>query len=84
MREPLDNSGAQIGRDCDVDTDILIELGAVDVDVDFASAERVGLEVAGDTIVEPHPERDEQVRLLNCGVHPRLAVHAHHAEIERM
>ena len=84
MRQPFDNGAAQIGRDRDVDTDILIELGTVDVDVDLASAERVGLEVAGDAVVEPHPERDEQVRLLNRRVHPRLAVHAHHAEIERV
>ena len=45
---------------------------------------RVGRQVAGDAIVEPHAKRDQQVGLLNRGVDPGLAVHAHHPEVERM
>ena len=37
-----------------------------------------------DTVVEPHAERDEEVGFLDRGVDPRLAVHAHHAEIQRV
>ena len=68
----------------DVDADVLVQLGAIDVDVNLLRVARVGLEVAGDAVVEPHAERDQQVGLLNRVVDPRLAVHAHHAEVERM
>jgi hypothetical protein len=40
----------------------------------------VGLQIAGDPVVEAHAERDEQVGLLNRGIDPGFAVHAHHAE----
>ena len=50
----------------------------------FFALRRVGLEVAGDAIVEAHAERDQQVGFLNGRVDPRFAVHAHHAEVERM
>ena len=50
----------------------------------FFALRRVGLEVAGDAIVEAHAERDQQVGFLDRRVDPGLAVHAHHAEIERM
>ena len=73
---------AQVADDADVDLDVLADLGRVDVDVDLAGVRRVGLEVAGDAIVEAHAERQQQVGFLNRGVDPGLAVHAHHAEIE--
>ena len=76
--------GAQIAGDRHVHADVLVQLGAIDVDVNLARAERVGLEVAGDAIVEPHAQREEQVGLLDRGVHPRLAVHPHHAHIQRV
>jgi hypothetical protein len=50
----------------------------------FLALRRVGFEVAGDPIVEAHAERDQEVGFLNRRVHPGLAVHAHHAEIQRM
>ena len=69
----------------DVDADVLVELGADRCRRESSSrVRRVGLEVAGDAIVEAHAERDQQVGFLNRRVHPRLAVHAHHAEVERM
>ena len=50
----------------------------------FLALRRVGLEVAGDAVVEAHAERDQQVGFLDRRVDPGLAVHAHHAEVERM
>ena len=75
---------ADVAGDGRVDLHVLVELGRIDVDVDLLRVRRVGLEVAGDAIVEPHAERDQQVGFLNRGVHPGLAVHAHHAEVQRM
>ena len=45
---------------------------------------RVVDEVAGDAIVEAHAEGEQEVGVLDRVVDPRLAVHAHHAERERM
>ena len=39
---------------------------------------------AGDAIVEAHAAGDEQIGFLNGVVDPRLAVHAHHAHVERV
>ena len=50
----------------------------------FFALRRVGLQVAGDAIVEAHAEGQQQIGLLNRGVDPGLAVHAHHAEVQRM
>ncbi len=63
---------------------VLVDLGRVDVDVDLLGVERVGLEVAGDAVVEAHAEGEQQVGLLDRVVDPRLAVHAHHADVERV
>ena len=41
-------------------------------------------EVAGDAVVEAHAEGEEQVGLLDGVVDPGFAVHAHHAERERV
>ena len=73
-----------VADQADVDLDVLVDLGAVDLDVDLLRVERVGLDVAGHAVVEAHAERDEQVGFLDRGVDPGLAVHAHHAEVERM
>ena len=64
--------------------DDLADLGGVDVDVNLLGLPRVGPDVAGDAIVEAHAERDQEVGFLNRGIDPRFAVHAHHAEVERV
>ena len=56
----------------------------VELAVDLLRGGRVRRRVAGDAVVEPHAERDEQIRFLDGVVDPRLAVHAHHAEVQRM
>ena len=52
--------------------------------MDFLRALRVGFQIARDAIVESHAEGEQQVGLLNRRVDPRLAVHAHHAEAQRV
>ena len=41
-------------------------------------------EIAGHAIVEAHAEGENQIRALHGVVDPRLAVHPHHAEVQRM
>ena len=41
-------------------------------------------QLAGDAIVEAHAEGQQQVGFLDRFVDPVLAVHAHHAEVERV
>ena len=75
---------AQIRHDRGIGDDVLVDLRRIDVDVNLLRVDRVGLDVAGDAIVEPHAERDQQIGLLDRMVDPRLAVHAHHADVERV
>src|SRR5436189_268361 len=77
-------AGTQGPDERDMDTDVLVDLGRVDLDVDLFRVRRVRGELAGDAIVEAHAAGDEQVRLLDGDVHPGLAVHPHHPQIERM
>ena len=41
-------------------------------------------EVAGHPVVEPEADADDQVGLLDGAVDVHLAVHARHAEVQRM
>ena len=81
LRQQVLEHREHIADEADVDAHVLVDLGRVDVDVDLLRVERVGLEIAGDAIVEAHAEREQQVGFLNRRVHPRFAVHAHHAEV---
>ena len=44
----------------------------------------IGRGGSGDAIVEAHAAGDQQIGILNGVVDPGLAVHAHHAQIERV
>ena len=81
LRRDLGENLEEVTDQRDVHRDVLVDFGGIDVDVDLLRVERVGLEVAGDAVVETHAEGDEQVGLLDGLVDPRLAVHTHHAEI---
>ena len=74
----------QVADEGDVGADVLVDLGGIDLDVDLLRVGRVVGEVAGDAVVEAHAEGEQQVGLLDGVVDPGLAVHAHHAERERM
>ena len=75
---------AEVADEGDVDADVLVDLGGVDFDVDLLGVGRVAGEVAGDAVVEAHAEGEQEVGLLDGVVDPGLAVHAHHAERERV
>ena len=83
-RQQLLEHVAQIADERGVHRDVLVDLRRVDLDVNLLRVRRVGLEVAGDAIVEAHAERHQQVGFLDRVVDPGFAVHAHHAEVERM
>ncbi len=53
-------------------------------DVNLAGVAGVGAQVAGDAIVEAHADGDQQIGFLDGVIDPSFAVHAHHAEIERI
>ena len=74
----------RVAHDRDLDRHVLADLGGVDVRVDDPGVRRVRLDRAGDPVVEPHPDRDQQVRRLDRAVHVLPAVHAHVAVGERV
>src|SRR5712664_1839605 len=73
---------ARIADKSGVDLHVLVDFGAINLNVDLAGALGVRPEVAGDAVVEAHADCNEEVGFLNRIVHPGLAVHTHHAEIE--
>src|SRR6266581_3064537 len=75
---------ARIADERGIHFDVLIDFGAVDFDVNLAGLLRVGAQIAGDAVVEAHAHGDEEIGVLNGVVHPGLAVHAHHAEVQRI
>ncbi len=75
---------AQIADQRDIDLHVLVDLGGVDLDVNLLGLQRIGRKRAGDAIVEAHAAGNEQIGFLNGVVDPRLAVHAHHAQVERV
>ncbi len=52
--------------------------------MDFFGVRSVGLQVAGDAIVETHSQRQEQIGFLDGMVDPGFAVHAHHPQVQRV
>ena len=74
----------QVSRQGDVHPDVLVDLAGVDLRVDLLRVHRVGLQLAGDPVVEAHPQRDQEICFLDRRVHPGFTVHPHHAQAERM
>jgi hypothetical protein len=74
----------EVGDQRHVDRDVLAHLGRVDLDVDLLRELRVGREVAGHPVVEPHAEGEDQIGALDGLVDVGLAVHAHHPEAQRV
>ena len=62
----------------------LAQLGGVDVDVDDLGVGGEAVDLAGDPVVEAAAEGDEQVALLHRGDRRVVAVHARHAEAQRV
>ena len=73
-----------VAHDRDLDGHVLADLGRVDVDVNDPGVRRESRHVSGHTIVEAHPEGDQQVRRLDGAIGVFPAVHPHEAEAERI
>src|SRR5260370_8656235 len=71
----------RIADESGVNSDVFVDFGAVDLNVNLASALGIRAQVAGDAVVEAHADADEEVSFLNGVVHPGFAMHAHHAEV---
>ena len=83
-RQQLLQNLAQVAHERDVHFHVLVDLRRIDIDVNLLRVRRVGFQVTGHAVVEPHAEGQQQVGVLNRLVHPRLAVHAHHSEIQHV
>src|SRR5579864_2463608 len=83
-RQQLLEDFAGVADERGIDLDVLVDFRAIDLDVNFAGFFGVIAQVAGDTIVKAHADRDEQIRFLNGVIDPGFSVHAHHAEVERV
>src|SRR6266567_8194352 len=75
---------AGIADQCRVDRHILVDFSAVNLNVDLAGALGVGAQVTSDTVVKTHADGNKQVSFLYGVIHPRFAVHTHHAEVVRI
>src|SRR5713226_1029127 len=74
----------RIADESGVNSYVLVDFGAVDLNVNLAGALGIRAQVAGDAVVEAHADGDEEVSFLNGVVHPGFAMHAHHAEVQRV
>src|SRR5260221_588280 len=74
----------RVADESGVDFDVFVDFRAVDFDVNLARFLCVRAEIAGNAIVKAHSNSDQQIRFLDCVIDPGFAVHAHHAEIERI
>ena len=77
----LDDDLAGVAHDRHVGRPVLADLGRVDVGVDDLRLGGEGREVAGDAVVEPRAEGDQQVGLLHRRDGGDGAVHARHAQV---
>ncbi len=69
-----------VADDRNVDLDVLVDRGRIDVDVDLPRAGREGVEPAGDAVVEARADADHQVAIVHRPIRFPGAVHAEHAE----
>ena len=83
-RVELAERGLDVRHDRHVDEFVLVDLGRVDVDVDDEPVLGEGLDLARDTVVEPHAHGDQEVGLVDRVVGVDAAVHAEHVERERV
>ncbi len=76
--------GTGIAHQRHVDRHVLADLGRVELDVDNLRVTGKARGVAGHAVVEAHAHRDEQVGMLDGAIDVHFAVHARHAEMQRM
>ncbi len=73
-----------IAHDRDVHTHVLPDRGRIDVDMDDLGLGRESFHLAGHPVVEPRADGDDEVGIMDRHVGVVGAVHAEHAERERM
>ena len=69
-----------IADDGDIGLDVLVDRGAVDIDVDLLRSGREGIDPPGDAVVEARADADHHVAIVHGVVGFVGAVHAEHAE----
>ena len=69
-----------VADDAEVDLDVLVDRGRIDVDVDFLAVRREGVEATGDAVVEARADADHQIAIMHRVVGLERAVHAEHAQ----
>src|SRR4029077_11188927 len=75
---------AGIADESGIGLHVLVDFRAVDLDVNLASFLGVGAQIAGDAVIKAHTDSDQEISFLNRVIDPSFAVHAHHAEIQRI
>ena len=75
---------AAVADDRDADRDVLADRGGVDVDVHDRGLGGEGVRLAGDPVVEPDPDPQEQVAGAGAHVGGVGAMHAEHPQEERV
>ena len=83
LDELLDHR-ADVADDRHVGAPHLAELGGIDVDVNDLGVGCERRDLARDAVVEARPERDEQIGVLHRRDRGVVAVHARHAEAQRV
>src|SRR5260370_19010255 len=82
-RETLEHL-ARVTDEGGVNLHVLVDFGAVYFNVNFAGALGVSAQITSDSVIKTHAHGNEEARFLNGVVHPRFAVHAHHADSTRI
>ena len=82
--EQLPQDGARVADQPDGDGHVLADLRRIELDVDHLRPAGEGREVSRHPVIEPEPDPDDQVGLLDGAVHVHLAMHARHAQVQRV
>ncbi len=69
-----------IADDAEIDLDVLVDRGRIDVDVNLLAVRRESVETSGDAVVEARADADHQIAIVHRVVGFERAVHAEHAE----
>ena len=83
-RQQLLQHLGQIAHQRNIHLDVLVDLRGIDFDMNLLRLQRVGARRPNHAIVKAHAARDQKIGFLDRMIHPRLAVHAHHAQVQRM
>src|SRR4029079_669762 len=78
------NSLSQIADHRQVARAYAVQLRRIDFEVNNAGVRSKTTGLAGDAVVQPGPEYQQQIRLVQCRVSCPCAMHANHAEVVRL